>query len=189
MSYENAPATKLLATNCCCCGRPLVDSVSVELGIGPECRSGMNEGISEIQRTTCNRLTHAAAVAAQSGKIEIVRQCAKAIRELDMPVLADKVLKRFVNAERLAKIIITIENDCLNVKTPYKRSMGEDFVAAWKAIPGRRYNFQHSVNVLPNNNQSRELLWQLLKNFFPGEFGKAPTGVFRVPTKAEVKAA
>jgi hypothetical protein len=38
MSYENAPATRLLATNCGCCGRQLVDAVSVEAGIGPECR-------------------------------------------------------------------------------------------------------------------------------------------------------
>ena len=44
MSYENAPATKMLATNCCCCGRPLVDSMSVELGIGPECRGGATGG-------------------------------------------------------------------------------------------------------------------------------------------------
>jgi hypothetical protein len=38
MSYENAPATRLLASHCCICGRPLVDGLSVELGLGPECR-------------------------------------------------------------------------------------------------------------------------------------------------------
>lgn len=38
MSYENAPATKMLATHCACCARPLVDAESVELGIGPDCR-------------------------------------------------------------------------------------------------------------------------------------------------------
>lgn len=38
MSYENVPATKLLATYCACCARPLVDAVSVEAGVGPECR-------------------------------------------------------------------------------------------------------------------------------------------------------
>ena len=38
MSYENAPATLLLATHCCLCGRPLVDAESVECGIGPHCR-------------------------------------------------------------------------------------------------------------------------------------------------------
>ncbi len=38
MSYENSPACKLIATTCCCCGHPLVDAVSVEAGIGPDCR-------------------------------------------------------------------------------------------------------------------------------------------------------
>jgi hypothetical protein len=38
MSYENAPATQMLATFCACCARPLLDAVSVETGVGPECR-------------------------------------------------------------------------------------------------------------------------------------------------------
>lgn len=41
MSYESAPATILLATRCCICGRPLLDAESVECGIGPTCRKGM----------------------------------------------------------------------------------------------------------------------------------------------------
>ena len=38
MSYENAPATKMLATYCACCARPLLDAESVEVGMGPVCR-------------------------------------------------------------------------------------------------------------------------------------------------------
>ena len=38
MTHENAPATKLIAVFCCACRLPLVDSDSVELGIGPVCR-------------------------------------------------------------------------------------------------------------------------------------------------------
>lgn len=38
MSYENAPSTILLATACACCGRALRDAISVETGVGPECR-------------------------------------------------------------------------------------------------------------------------------------------------------
>jgi hypothetical protein len=38
MSYESAPATKMLATQCACCGRPLVDAASIEAGMGPICR-------------------------------------------------------------------------------------------------------------------------------------------------------
>jgi hypothetical protein len=38
MSYESAPATKMLATQCACCGRALVDAASIEAGMGPTCR-------------------------------------------------------------------------------------------------------------------------------------------------------
>lgn len=37
MTYENAPSTRLLATHCACCNRPLRDAESVERGIGPDC--------------------------------------------------------------------------------------------------------------------------------------------------------
>lgn len=35
--YTAAPATALVATVCCACGRPLVDADSVTRGMGPEC--------------------------------------------------------------------------------------------------------------------------------------------------------
>jgi hypothetical protein len=38
MSHDLATATRVLATNCCVCGRDLCDAKSVELGIGPVCR-------------------------------------------------------------------------------------------------------------------------------------------------------
>lgn len=37
-TYENAPATRMLATHCAVCSRPLVDAASVEAGMGPDCR-------------------------------------------------------------------------------------------------------------------------------------------------------
>jgi hypothetical protein len=47
MSYENAPATEMLATHCAICSRPLLDAVSVEIGIGPVCRQrhGYDESV------------------------------------------------------------------------------------------------------------------------------------------------
>ena len=44
-TYESAPSTILLATHCACCNRPLRDAVSVEAGMGPDCRDkhGYNE--------------------------------------------------------------------------------------------------------------------------------------------------
>ena len=180
MSYENAPATKMLATNCCCCGRPLVDSMSVELGIGPECRGGATGGISEDQRVICNRLTHSTALAAQDGNITEVRVIAAQIAGIGLHQLAEKVVSRFVNAERLAKIVIGQQGDFLVVKTPYKRSASSEFVSAWRMIPGRR--FSSGKNLVPVS--SKRELWNLLCRFFPGEFGRSPQGVFKIPKAA-----
>lgn len=180
MSYENAPATKMLATNCCCCGRPLVDSMSVEMGIGPECRNGATGGITEIQRELCNQLTHRAALAAQDGNITEVREIASQIADLGLVQLAEKVASRFVNAERMAKIVIGQQGDFLVVKTPYKRSASSEFVSAWRMIPGRR--FSSGKNFVPMS--SKRELWNLLLRFFPGEYGKGPQGVFKIPKAA-----
>jgi hypothetical protein len=181
LSYVNAPATRMLATNCCCCGRPLVDAISVELGIGPECRAGRTDGISKEQQEVCNKLTHAAAVAAQEGNVEKVRMLAEEIRGLGLAELADKVFHRFQNAERLAKItIVALSDNTLSVATPFRRKEKSDFLAAWRSIPGRKY--VRGKNIVPV--ESKQELWALLKRFFPGQFGKGPQGLFRIPKEA-----
>lgn len=64
MSYEHAPATRLLATHCVACGRALVDAKSVEAGMGPDCRErhGYEDEGSEEQRAEMNRRVFALAV-------------------------------------------------------------------------------------------------------------------------------
>jgi hypothetical protein len=177
MSYLSSVQTRLLATHCCCCGRPLCDAISVEMGIGPECRNHTTAGITEEQRKICNRLTHHASIMAQKGDINAVRQIAKDIETLGLKTLAEKVCKRFVNAERLAKIQITLRNDgMMIVKTPFKRSKA-DFVQAWRKIPGRVY--ARSCNLIPQT--SKKELWDLLKTYFPGEYGVGPQGPFKIP--------
>lgn len=39
MTYENSKTAKVLKTSCSCCNRVLVDAVSLELEMGPICRS------------------------------------------------------------------------------------------------------------------------------------------------------
>ena len=179
MSYENATATKLLATKCCCCGRPHVDSISVELGIGPESRNGTRGGISKSAQEACNRLTHHASLLATQGNIEGVREVSEEVKKLGLIELAEKINKRFVNAERLSKIQITQNGNVLSVKTPFKRSLGEDFKIAWREIPGRRWNSKNKTNDVPV--ESKRELWNLLTRFFPGEYGRGPQGVFKIP--------
>lgn len=179
MSYENSVQCRMLATHCCVCGKPLVDATSVELGIGPDCRKGADGGISEDTRKACNVLTHEAAIAAQEGNIPRIRKAAEMIRSLGLAGLADKILERFKNAERLAKIKITESEGVLIVKTPFKRSAG--FIDAWRTIPGRRY--RSGSNLVPV--ESKRLVWELIKKFFPGEYGVGPQGAFRVPKAPE----
>jgi hypothetical protein len=112
-----------------------------------------------------------------------VVEIAKAVEKLGFPVLAEKMRARFVNVvaapERRADIFIEVEKDgkVYSVKTPYRRGAAEEFKSAWRTIPGRRY--YGGVNHIPV--EQKPALWALLKQFFPGKWGKGPQGVFRVP--------
>lgn len=94
-TYENAPATKLLATACACCGRALVDAVSVETGIGPDCREkyGVDVVVDEAARTEANALVHAVAKKGVSRKE--CREICKQLAALGYVVLAARIMKRF----------------------------------------------------------------------------------------------
>jgi hypothetical protein len=172
MSYENAPATEMLATYCAACGRPLVDSVSVEVGLGPECRKrhGWNADVDEETRGEANRIVHRIAVE-QTGAA-VLEGVAK-LRELGFAKLADRVVKR-------VKPIVIEETDDgrLAVKAPYR---GEA-VEGWRRVPGRRFDKESKRNVIPVS--SKRALWELLKAHYAGEYGIGPKGAFEVPAAA-----
>jgi hypothetical protein len=183
--YTEAPATKMLATHCVCCGRPLVDACSVELGIGPECRNGIfPEGVDDADRKAANKHVYEAALAAQNGAAEKVVEYADAIRKLGFVELADKVERRFkdgvANVERKADITIEEKEGYMLVSTPYRRGDAEAFKKAWRDIPGRRYIGKRKANEVPVAQKAA--VWELLKRFFPGKWGNGPKGAFRVPT-------
>lgn len=182
-AYENAPATKMLATNCVVCGRALVDAVSVEMGIGPECRKEYDGGISTEVRVEANKIVHAAAMAAGIGRISEVLAAADKIEALGLAVLASKMRRRFKNAERLAEIEIEeLPGGFYRVVTPYRRKDSKAFVAAWRGVPGRRW--ANGANVVPV--ASKTALWAVLKEFFGGRYAKGPKGVFKIPEPAPV---
>jgi hypothetical protein len=180
MSYENATATKMMATQCICCGRPLVDAISITLGIGPECRKGYDAGISEEVQEKANKLIFRAAEAAQRGAISVVKGLAVEIRDLGLVVVADKIDRRFKNADRYSEIVISLDGGEYRVETPFRRAMKEEFIAAWRAIPGR--TFKNEANYIPV--EQKQALWSLLMRFFGGRFGNGPKGVFKIPSPA-----
>lgn len=178
MGYENAPATKMLATYCAVCARPLLDSVSVEIGIGPECRKkyGYYAQVDPEVRETANALVHEIAVL-QHG----VEAAQKALRleGLGFPVLSKKLL------ERLVTLRVTQKNgvhDVFEVETPYNAGA----VEAFKRIPGRRPRkigegkASYWVNEIPGDQ--RKALWDLFKAHFQGHVGLSPKGIFHVDT-------
>lgn len=179
-NYENAPATKMLATNCVCCGRPLVDATSVQLGIGPECRKEWDGGIPNEVREQANKIVRDAACAAGIGRIAEVLEAADKVEALGLAVLAGKMRRRFRSASNQADIIIEAADGGFKVVTPYRRKDSKAFIEAWRHVPGRRW--VAGANIVPV--ESKAALWRLLCDFFPGRYGKGPKGVFRVPEAA-----
>jgi hypothetical protein len=172
MGYEDAKATKLLATHCAACGRPLVDAISVETGLGPECRKrhGYNaamKAVDEETRALANQLVYLVATS-QTG-IQVAEATAR-LRELGFGKLADRIEKRAVS--------ITIEelpSGRFAVKSPFD----EDAVAAMKVVPGRRWNRDEKVNTFPVT--SKGAIWDILKRYYPGAVAVGPKGPFQVP--------
>jgi len=88
-NYEDAPATKMVATHCCCCGRALVDAESVETGIGPVCREKygfVGVSVSPEARAEANKLVYQIACAPTESAALILR-----LRELGFQKLADRI--------------------------------------------------------------------------------------------------
>lgn len=181
MSYENAIATKLLATNCIVCGRALVDARSIEMGIGPECAEHMDGGIEEDIRKIANEHVFHASIAATLGKVEEVMQYAQLVDQLGLHKLAEAMKSRFVNAKKHAVIEITEENGMLHIRTPYRRKDSDVFIQAWRNIPGRRW--MSGSNVVPI--EQKPAVWEVLKKFFAGKYAMGPKGIFRVPRLVE----
>lgn len=165
MNYENAPATKLLATHCAVCCRPLLDARSVEYGIGPICRERYDflREIPEEARKEANQLVHMIAVEQQGMK---VLEAACRLVELDLVKLAEIIFKR------ASKVRIREADGILHVDTPFRESAAWD----WRNIPGRRWDGEAKVNTVPAT--AKPQLWALLKRHFNGMLALGPKGPF-----------
>lgn len=165
MSYETAPTTKILATHCAACGKPLVDAASVEAGMGPDCRARLlnKVEVSEADRKEANQLVYKIAIV-QNG-MDAVEPLAR-LRDLGFHNLADRIEKRCVAVK------IVDHAGTYIVKTPYN----EDSLHAWRRIPGRHWDGENEVNVVPH--AQRQALWGLLKQFYSGAIATGPKGPF-----------
>lgn len=167
MSYLDAPATRMIATNCAACGRPLLDAKSVEIGLGPDCRKrlGFDQQVSEDARREANMLVYRIALE-QTGEVAVER--AERLRALGFPALADRILSRVVD------IAIWRDGDRLVVKAPFREEARE----AWRSIPGRRWDVNNRVSVFPCS--ARPAIHSVLCAFYCGALAVGPKGPFVV---------
>lgn len=184
MSYESAPATRLVATACCCCGRPLVDSISVEAGVGPTCRE--KHGYAEAQglidpkafelamgrlpwdsaQGLANYLTHRIAVALSATvSNHIVASVSRDIAAID--ALGYHRLAATL-AERTGGPLIEVDEDrdprgteILVVKTPFS----EELISALCRVPGRHWDATRKATTFPTS--SAAALVTALRRMFP----------------------
>lgn len=195
MSYENAPATEMVATYCACCGRPLVDAVSVETGVGPECRKrhGFDDSqgpadwgrafasIAELpeeikqavaiacaemnQRRAANVLVHFIAVH-QDDRLAVA--ATEAVSHLGFTKLAERI------AKRVGCVRIEQEGDELLVRTPYS----DDFNASMRRVPGARWDREAKARRVPV--ESKRALWVAMQRAFAGCMVVSAKGAARI---------
>jgi hypothetical protein len=191
----------MLAVYCACCSRPLVDSVSVETGVGPECRKkhGYAEAQQEPDWAAVLRETDGLVAVAEIGDLRVQETlwrlggletrkvanllvhriaCAQAGPEVGQLTNALRALG-FVKlaariAKRLATVQVEVEDGAIFVKAPYS----EEAVAILRAVPGRRWMKTEKLNSYPIS--SRAELFQALKRAYPGKTGFGPKGLFQL---------
>ncbi len=162
--YENAPATKLLATHCIFCSRPLVDAESVEAGAGPTCRDRNGYGnMDPAVRKQANKIIHR--IAADRYAPDVQTGLAE-LKFLGLTSIADKIV------EALAPVKIEEKNGQLWVETPYL----EASVVDWRRIPQRIFDRETRRNVVPS--ERRLEVFALLKKHYPGVQALGPKGMF-----------
>lgn len=195
--YESAPATKLVATHCAVCARPLVDAVSVETGIGPDCRKKHGYTAPDLAVDVVAVVSALAAALPAEVYLEVVakasisteaRACANVLVHRIAAEQTGPLVAAYVSAlaklgftklsERIAKRIGKVEvfedgSGFYVIKTPFN----ESFVSQVRGIPGRRFERDASgkggvnkvpVPQLPSERLAmRKRIWGLLKTTFP----------------------
>lgn len=118
-NYENSPVTVMMKTRCMICRKKLKDSVSIEVGMGPDCREmhGYNIEVSAENRRAANLII--AIVATSDYNPAGVLVWSDQLRELGFNQLANVLCDRnsSVVLKRLA------DGKSILVKTPYNDNM------------------------------------------------------------------
>lgn len=187
MSYEDAPATKMLATHCAICRRPLCDAKSVEIGIGPVCRKRYGydrDDIDEETRAKANKVIYGVAINGHGDPKLVVDACKK-LFDLGLSGVMAAILKT------AAKVKLSVTDDThphgpgrYALKTEWIKGDGREGHAArvklLRKTPGMRWDGEHKVWTFPAS--SRKRLFAALVEAYPGVAAIGPKGPFVVET-------
>lgn len=179
----NAAALSMLATHCGICRRALRDPISVELGIGPECRKGRFEESSAVSPEAYQRakaIVYKLAIAASTDKVIAadVLVAADELQQFGFAQLADVLVKRNAKIQIVARQVEVdgVKLDKLFVHFPYNPDCGYGMrrlggTVERHAVTGKRLGF-----VIPADR--RNDAWAYFKRYFPGVLGTGPLGPF-----------
>lgn len=200
MSYEEAPATALVATHCCVCGRPLLEAESLASGIGPICaeKTGYGrEGLPPEVRERVNKLVYQLAALGRSMQaVPLLTE----LRELGFSRIADRIEERF---ETMVEVRLELRGDRrLQLEIPRldDAAFGR-LLTDLRTVPGRRVEQawvrreeaaggwaegEGKRTTIPNKTVSILALYRVLSRHLAGKLAKSPKGVFVVPNEAEL---
>jgi hypothetical protein len=172
MSYENAPATKLVATDCCVCGRPLVDSESVEAGIGPVCRTKylMADSLTKTARKKANKLVYQAAALRSNGQPW----------DHLIPKLIALGAVNVARAVSRAKVEVAVEeNGDFFVTCPYNQT----FLGRTRGLSGRQWDRTGKRTKFAATAKAD--VWDAICEAYPQAVIDTPKGTFHVGSLIE----
>ena len=97
MTYELATKTLRADTSCTNCGRLLVDSQSLEVGMGPTCRKRAGLVGDYPHREEVNVITRQANIDAQNGNVDAVFAVVPKLIAMGFDKVANILIKKFID--------------------------------------------------------------------------------------------
>lgn len=181
-SYEDAPATDLVATHCCVCGRTLLEAESIKSGIGPICaeRTGYGrEGLASEVRSEVNGIVYRLALLQKSP--EAVTLLGR-LRELDFGQIADRIEARL---QSTVEIEVQRRGDKFFVSLPKLDDRTfRTVLSDLRGVPRRGFEPIEKLQTIPDEPRSKRALWKVLQKHFPGRLMKSDKGLTVIPNAA-----
>jgi hypothetical protein len=149
--YETLHTTKIIATNCCACGRPLLDAASVAAGMGPTCRDKYGYGsIAEDVRAEANVIIHKLGVQRANGaELAEIKQTIDQLAAL----IGDHIADNFRSAVIAPKMSVRKLNDYTYAVTfgkVSKSASDQARSAKWRFInkvKGAKLGYNKQINL------------------------------------------